>query len=117
MKLCVVGVGYVGLVSGACFAEAGNHVICVDSDARKIEGLRQGVIPIYERGLEEIVRNTAQDGTPPVHDGSEGGREQFGHHLPGRGHAHGAGRLRESLRRLLGGARSGRGDDRVLESS
>lgn len=62
MKLCVVGVGYVGLVSGACFAEAGNHVICVDSDARKIEGLRQGVIPIYERGLEEIVRNTARTG-------------------------------------------------------
>ncbi|MGE5294762.1 MAG: UDP-glucose dehydrogenase family protein [Solirubrobacterales bacterium] len=62
MRLCVVGVGYVGLVSGACFAEAGNHVICVDSDARKIEGLRQGVIPIYERGLEEIVRNTAKAG-------------------------------------------------------
>jgi len=62
MRLCVVGVGYVGLVSGACFAEAGNHVICVDSDARKIEGLRQGIIPIYERGLEEIVRNTAKSG-------------------------------------------------------
>jgi len=62
MRLCVVGVGYVGLVSGACFAEAGNHVICVDSDARKIEGLRQGVIPIYERGLEEIVRSTTKAG-------------------------------------------------------
>ncbi len=62
MKLCVVGVGYVGLVSGACFAEAGNHVICVDSDARKIEALRQGAIPIYERGLEEIVRTTAKTG-------------------------------------------------------
>lgn len=62
MRLCVVGVGYVGLVSGACFAEAGNHVICVDSDARKIEGLRQGSIPIYERGLEEIVRSTAKAG-------------------------------------------------------
>ncbi len=62
MKLCVVGVGYVGLVSGACFAEAGNHVVCVDSDARKVEGLRQGVIPIFERGLEEIVRNTTRTG-------------------------------------------------------
>jgi UDPglucose 6-dehydrogenase len=62
MRLCVVGVGYVGLVSGACFAEAGNHVICVDSDARKIEGLRRGEIPIYERGLEEIVRSTVKAG-------------------------------------------------------
>ncbi|MEN6426535.1 MAG: UDP-glucose/GDP-mannose dehydrogenase family protein [Phycisphaerales bacterium] len=62
MRLCVVGVGYVGLVSGACLAEAGNHVICVDSDVRKIESLRRGVIPIYERGLEEIVRSTAKSG-------------------------------------------------------
>lgn len=62
MKLCVVGVGYVGLVTGACFAEAGNQVICVDSDAEKIRRLRQGVIPIYERGLEEIVRRTAKAG-------------------------------------------------------
>ncbi len=62
MRLCVVGVGYVGLVSGACLAEAGNQVICVDSDAGKIESLRKGVIPIYERGLEEIVRNTAKSG-------------------------------------------------------
>jgi UDPglucose 6-dehydrogenase len=49
-------------VSGACLAEAGNHVICVDSDARKIESLRRGVIPICERGLEEIVRSTAKAG-------------------------------------------------------
>ncbi|HNS20222.1 MAG TPA: UDP-glucose/GDP-mannose dehydrogenase family protein [Sedimentisphaerales bacterium] len=62
MRLCVVGVGYVGLVSGACFAEAGNQVICVDSDAGKIEALRRGEIPIYERGLEEIVRSTAKAG-------------------------------------------------------
>ncbi|HSW02326.1 MAG TPA: UDP-glucose/GDP-mannose dehydrogenase family protein [Sedimentisphaerales bacterium] len=62
MRLCVVGVGYVGLVSGACLAEAGNHVICVDSDARRIEGLRHGEIPIYERGLEEIVRSTVKTG-------------------------------------------------------
>ncbi|HOV77992.1 MAG TPA: 2-dehydropantoate 2-reductase N-terminal domain-containing protein, partial [Sedimentisphaerales bacterium] len=62
MRLCVIGIGYVGLVSGACFAEAGNHVICVDSDARKIEGLCRGEIPIYERGLEEIVRSTVKAG-------------------------------------------------------
>ncbi|MBN1361374.1 MAG: UDP-glucose/GDP-mannose dehydrogenase family protein [Sedimentisphaerales bacterium] len=62
MKLGVVGVGYVGLVTGACLAEAGNHVICVDSDADKIHGLRDGVIPIYECGLEEIVRRTAKAG-------------------------------------------------------
>ncbi len=62
MKLCVVGVGYVGLVTGACFAEAGNQVTCVDNDSDKIQGLRDGVIPIYERGLEEIVRRTAQAG-------------------------------------------------------
>lgn len=62
MRLCVVGVGYVGLVTGTCFAEAGNHVVCVDSDAEKIEGLNKGVIPIYERGLEEIVRSTVKAG-------------------------------------------------------
>lgn len=62
MKLCVVGVGYVGLVTGTCFADAGNHVICVDSDAGKIENLCKGVIPIYERGLEEIVRSTVKAG-------------------------------------------------------
>jgi UDPglucose 6-dehydrogenase len=62
MKLCVVGVGYVGLVTGACLAEAGNQVICVDTDADKIQRLRGGVIPIYERGLEEIVRRTAKAG-------------------------------------------------------
>jgi UDPglucose 6-dehydrogenase len=62
VKLCVVGVGYVGLVTGACFAEAGNQVTCVDSDVNKIQGLRDGVIPIYERGLEEIVRRTTKAG-------------------------------------------------------
>ncbi len=62
MRLGVVGVGYVGLVTGACFAEAGNQVICVDSDADKIRSLRDGVIPIYERGLEEIVRRAAKAG-------------------------------------------------------
>jgi len=55
MKICVVGVGYVGLVTAACLAEAGNNVVCVDKDADRIAGLKNGIIPIYEPGLAEIV--------------------------------------------------------------
>jgi len=93
MKICVFGAGYVGLVAAACFAESGNTVVTVDVDQTKIEGLKQGIIPIYEPGLKELVlRNQAEGrlsfttdvsqavksalinfiavGTPPGEDGS-----------------------------------------------
>ena len=62
MKIAVVGTGYVGLVVGACFAENGNEVICVDNDTSKIRALRRGKIPIYEPGLEEIVSRNQYEG-------------------------------------------------------
>jgi UDPglucose 6-dehydrogenase len=93
MKICIFGAGYVGLVAAACFAESGNSVIAVDVDEARIEGLTQGIIPIYEPGLKEMVlRNQAEGrlsfttdaaaavqsslvcfiavGTPPGEDGS-----------------------------------------------
>jgi len=62
MKVAVVGVGYVGLVAAACLADGGNHVVCVDNDDNKIENLKNGIIPIYEPGLTEIVKKNVQAG-------------------------------------------------------
>jgi len=63
LKISVVGTGYVGLVSGTCFAEMGNEVWCVDVDAKKIENLKNGVIPIYEPGLEPMVKENFKKGS------------------------------------------------------
>ena len=60
MNLAVIGTGYVGLVAGTCFADSGNQVVCVDADADKIDRLRQGIIPLYEPGLAEMVRKNAR---------------------------------------------------------
>ena len=56
MNLCMIGTGYVGLVSGTCFADLGNHVICVDKDKSKIKKLNSGISPIYEPGLDELIK-------------------------------------------------------------
>jgi UDPglucose 6-dehydrogenase len=62
MRVTIFGSGYVGLVTGACLAEAGNHVICVDVDARKIEQLNQGEVPIHEPGLDALIKRNAEAG-------------------------------------------------------
>ncbi len=62
MQICVVGIGYVGLVTAGCLAEAGNNVVCVDNDGEKIARLKDGVIPIYEAGLTEIVKRNEKLG-------------------------------------------------------
>ena len=81
MKVTIFGSGYVGLVTGACLAEVGNHVLCVDIDADKINMLKQGGIPIHEPGLEEVVQRNAAAGrldfTTDIKAGVDHGLFQF----------------------------------------
>jgi len=81
VKVTIFGSGYVGLVTGACFAEAGNYVVCVDIDAGKVERLQRGEIPIHEPGLDEIVRRNQEKGrlkfTTCAEDGIAHGLFQF----------------------------------------
>src|SRR5690606_31596562 len=62
MRLAVIGTGYVGLVVGTCFADTGNDVVCADLDPKKVASLRRGELPIYEPGLEELVRRNVGEG-------------------------------------------------------
>ena len=62
MRVTIFGTGYVGLVTGACLAETGNHVVCVDIDAKKIERLNRGEMPIYEPGLDDLVAANVKAG-------------------------------------------------------
>ncbi len=62
MNVTIVGTGYVGLVTGTCLAEVGNHVLCIDNDVNKIEGLKQAILPIYEPGLDNLVQENLQAG-------------------------------------------------------
>ncbi|MDQ3534423.1 MAG: UDP-glucose/GDP-mannose dehydrogenase family protein [Bacteroidota bacterium] len=81
MKIAVVGTGYVGLVTGTCFAETGNHVVCVDIDTKKVEKLQNGVIPIYEPGLDVLFDRNIKQGrllfTTDLKEGIEGAKIIF----------------------------------------
>ncbi|GAH13427.1 unnamed protein product, partial [marine sediment metagenome] len=73
MKVCVIGTGYVGLVSGVCFAEIGNTVFCVDKDKGKIKLLKAGKVPIFEEGLVELIKKNMESGNLIFHSDTGSG--------------------------------------------
>lgn len=81
MKIAVVGTGYVGLVTGTCFAETGNHVTCVDINEEKVKQMQAGIIPIYEPGLEDLFKRNTEEGrldfTTSLQEGIEGAKVIF----------------------------------------
>ena len=80
-QICVVGVGYVGLVTAACFADLGNRVVALDVDEKRVENLKKGIMPIYEPGLEELVKRNVKGGrlsfTTPYADAMQGAEYAF----------------------------------------
>ena len=80
-QICVIGVGYVGLVTAACFADLGNRVVALDVDEKRVENLKQGIMPIYEPGLEELVTRNTRAGrlsfTTSYAEGLEGAEFAF----------------------------------------
>ena len=93
MRITVFGTGYVGLVQGAVLAEVGHDVLCVDVDAAKVEGLKAGRIPIYEPGLEDIVRKNHAEGRLELHHRRRRGRRPRPHPVHRRRHPARRGRL------------------------
>ena len=73
MKVSIFGSGYVGLVTGICFAEQGNEIMCIDIDKNKIKTLRSGIIPIYEPGLTELLANSMESNRIHFSDSIEDG--------------------------------------------
>src|SRR6476661_3654893 len=81
MRIAMIGTGYVGLVSGACLSDFGHDVVCIDKDASKIEGLKNGIMPIWEPGLESLVKANTERGrlsfTTELGEGVDGAEAVF----------------------------------------